>query len=92
MEDYKRSSHSAWDCKYHLVWSTEYRYQVLGGDIGKRYRELLREIARNKEMQIYAGSMNRDHIHMLISIPPNLSVSRAVQFLKGKSSHKLRQH
>lgn len=40
-------------------------------------------------MQIYAGSVNRDHVHMLISIPPNVSVSRAVQFLKGKSSHKL---
>jgi len=40
-------------------------------------------------MQIYAGSVNRDHVHMLIGIPPNLSVSRAVQFLKGKSSHRL---
>ena len=40
-------------------------------------------------MQIHAGSINRDHVHMLISIPPNLSVSKAVQFLKGKSSHKL---
>ena len=89
MEDYKRSSHSVWDCKYHLVWSTKYRYQVLGGDIGIRCRELLREISRSKEMKIYAGSVNRDHVHMLTGIPPNLSVSRAVQFLKGKSSHRL---
>lgn len=43
----------------------------------------------SKEMHIYAGSINRDHVHMLIGIPPNLSVSRAVQYLKGKSSHKL---
>lgn len=50
---------------------------------------MLREIARSKEMMIYAGSINRDHVHMLIAIPPNLSVSKAVQFLKGKSSHKL---
>jgi len=54
-----------------------------------RCRELLREIARSKEMIIYAGSINRDHVHMLIGIPPNLSVSKAVQFLKGKSSHKM---
>jgi putative transposase len=40
-------------------------------------------------MKIYAGSINRDHVHMLISIPPQLSVSRAVQYLKGKSSHRL---
>ena len=49
----------------------------------------MREIARSKEMTIYAGSINRDHVHMLISIPPQLSVSRAVQYLKGKSSHRL---
>jgi len=89
MEDYKRGAHSVWDCKYHLVWTTKYRYQVLGGDVGLRCRELLRDIARSKEMQIYAGSINRDHVHMLISIPPSLSVSRAVQYLKGKSSHRL---
>jgi putative transposase len=52
-------------------------------------RELLREIAQAHEMRIYAGSINRDHVHMLIGIPPHLSVSRAVQYLKGKSSHKL---
>ena len=89
MEDYKRSSHSVWDCKYHLVWTTKYRYPVLDGEVGQRCRELLREIARSKEMIIYAGSINRDHVHMLSGIPPNISVSRAVQFLKGKSSHRL---
>ena len=46
------------------------------------------EIARSKEMIIYAGSINRDHVYMLIGIPPNSSVSKAVQYLKGKSSHK----
>ena len=45
---------------------------MLGGDVGQRCRELLREIARSKEMVIYAGSINRDHVHMLIGIPPNL--------------------
>ena len=89
MQDYKRGSHTVWDLKYHLVWTTKYRYQVLGGDVGLRCRELLREIARSKEMTIYAGSINRDHVHMLISIPLQLSVSRGVQYLKGKSSHRL---
>jgi len=89
MENYKRGSHTVWDCKYHIVWTTKYRYTVLGGDTGHRCRELLREIARSKEMMIHAGSINRDHVHLLISIPPNLSVSKAVQYLKGKSSHKL---
>ena len=89
MQEYKRGSHTVWDCKYHLVWTTKYRYQVLGDEVGRRCRELLREIAISKEMIIYAGSINRDHVHMLIGIPPQLSVSRAVQYLKGKSSHRL---
>ena len=89
MQDYKRGSHTVWDCKYHIVWITKYRYPILTGEIGERCRELLREIARSKEMTIYAGAINREHIHMLIGIPPYLSVSRAVQYLKGKSSHKL---
>jgi len=89
MKDYKAGSHTIWDCKYHVVWVTKYRYAVLGGDVGLRCRELLREIARSQEMIIYAGSVNRDHVHMLMGIPPQLSVSKAVQYLKGKSSHKL---
>jgi len=78
-----------WDCKYHVVWTTKYRYPVLEGDIGQRCRELLREIAMSQEMIIHAGAINRDHVHMFISIPPNLSISKAVQYLKGKSSYKL---
>lgn len=89
MKDYKAGSHSVWDCKCHLVWITKYRYPVLVGDVGERTRELLREISRSLEMTIYAGAINRDHVHMLISIPPHLSVSKAVQYLKGKSSNRL---
>ena len=89
MEACKSGSHTVWDCKHHLVWTTKYRYQVLVGDVGLCCRELLREIARSKEMVIYAGSINRDHVHLLIGIPPNISVSKAVQYLKGKSSHRL---
>ncbi|GLS17833.1 IS200/IS605 family transposase [Labrys miyagiensis] len=89
MRDPKSGSHTVWDCKYHVVWVTKYRYPILGGDVGQRCRELLREISRGHEMTISAGAINRDHVHMLIGIPAQLSVSRAVQFLKGKSSHKL---
>ena len=72
-----------------MVWITKYRYQVLGGDVSQRCRELIRETARAHEMVIQAGSVNRDPVHLLVSIPPSLSVSRAVQHLKVGSSHKL---
>lgn len=50
MQNHKHGSHTIWDCKYHFVWVTKYRYSVLGGDVGLRCGELLREIARSKEM------------------------------------------
>ena len=69
----KSGSHAVWDCEYNLVWTTKYRY-LLGGEVGHRCRELLREIAISKEMLIYAGSINPDHVHMLIGISPQLSM------------------
>ncbi|MGQ7848705.1 IS200/IS605 family transposase [Granulosicoccus sp. 3-233] len=72
-----------------MVWTAKYRYQVLAGDVELRTRELLRELAQSQEMVIHVRSINRDHAHVLISIPPQLSVSQAVQFMKGKSSHRL---
>src|SRR3972149_10418363 len=89
MENYRRSSHTVYGWKYHIVWVTKYRYKVLVGEIGERARELLREIATSIEAQIHAGAINRDHVHMLIGIPPHVSVSKAVQYLKGKSSHRM---
>ena len=49
MQDPKRGSHTVWDCKYHLVWVTKYRFPILGGDVGQRARELLREIAGQRD-------------------------------------------
>jgi hypothetical protein len=67
MESYKRGSHTVWDCKYHLVWVTKYRHQVLGGDVGQRCRELLRETARAHEMVVHAGSIkSRPRAHAVV--------------------------
>ena len=55
MEGYKRGSHTVWECKYHLVWSTKYRYQVLGGDVGHRCRELLLETAHALAARLASG-------------------------------------
>ena len=62
MEGYKRGSHTVWDCKYHVVWTTKYRFAVLGGDVGDRCRELLRETARAHEMIIHAGAINSGNV------------------------------
>jgi putative transposase len=81
----KSGSHTIWDCKYHIVRVTKYRYPVLVGDVGLRARELLREISHSQEMSINAGAINRDHVHLMLSIPPHLPVSRAVQQSRQES-------
>ncbi|MGH8428355.1 MAG: transposase [Gammaproteobacteria bacterium] len=87
MESYKRSSHTVWDCKYRLIW-TAYWYQVLGGEVGRTLRGVaVRDSVEQGDASLY-GTINWDHVHMLIRMPPYLSASRLVQYLKGKISQK----
>jgi len=89
MENYRTSSHSRYDLKYHFVWVTKYRKKVLTGEVGLRVRELVREVCRTNEIEILQGSVSVDHVHVLLSCPPNLSPSKIMQYIKGKSSRKL---
>jgi len=92
MQNYRKTSHSTYDCKYHIVWMTKYRKRVLSGLVAERVRELLREgIYKEYEVEIIKGHVSRDHIHLFVSVPPHLSVSKLVQYLKVKSSYKMLQ-
>ena len=88
---YRESARSIYDLKYHVVFCAKYRYRVLCGEIANRCRDLIREICATNYIDIESGSISPDHIHLLISIPPHISVSKAVQYMKGKSSRKLQQ-
>ena len=89
MEHYRESSHTVYDIKYHIVWITKYRKPVLRADIAQRVRELTREICRAKDVEIIKGHISRDHVHILVSVPPHISVSHLVQSIKGKKSRKM---
>ena len=91
MSEYHHSGHAVWDIKYHLVWITKYRYQVLRGEVAERARDLLREICAAREVRIVRGAVSPDHIHMLVADPPQLSPSKLVQFMKGRSSRLLQR-
>ncbi|SRR6266545_4058542 len=91
MSRYRKTSHVIYECKYHVVWIPKYRYAILTGQVAFRVRELIRQIAQANEVEIYSGSIGSDHVHIHISIPPHLSVSRFVQFVKGATSRKLQQ-
>ena len=89
MENYRTSAHTRFDIKYHFVWTTKYRKAVLTGQVALRLREVIREICRTHEIEILQGHVSRDHVHILVSAPPNMSASTIMQYVKGKSSRKL---
>jgi len=91
MQHYRRTNHTVFDCTYHIVWITKYRYKVLVGDIGHRAKELIQEICRDNGAEIIRGKVVSDHVHIYVSVPPYQSVSKLVQYLKGKTSRKIQQ-
>jgi putative transposase len=91
MEEYRRGSHSLFDLKVHLVWITKYRKPVLYGEEAQRLRDMIRKICAELDVYIVAGNVRRDHVHMLLSYPPQLSISKIVQKIKGITSRKLLQ-
>ena len=86
MNDINSLSHSKWRCKYHIVFAPKYRRQVIYGDIRKDIGVILRKLCEQKNVEIVEAELCQDHIHMLVSIPPNMSVSQFVGYLKGKSA------
>ena len=89
MENYRTSSHSRYDIKYHFLWVTKYRKSILTAEVGNRLRDLVRETCRTHEIEILQGSVSPDHVHVLLSCPPNISPSKVMQYIKGKTSRKL---
>ena len=91
MTHYRNGGHTVYEIKYHFVWITKYRYQILRGKIAYRLRELLRQGCEAKEIEIIRGSISKDHVHMLLSCPATMAPSKIVQYLKGRSSRLLQE-
>ncbi|QQC96896.1 IS200/IS605 family transposase [Mammaliicoccus sciuri] len=79
-------AHTKWNCKYHIVFAPKYRRQIIYGKIKRDIGIILRQLCERKGVEIIEAEACKDHIHMLVSIPPKLSVSQFVGYLKGKSS------
>jgi len=91
MENYRKTSHCTYDLKYHMVWITKYRKPAITGKIAERTRELIRQISATNDVEIMAGHVGKDHIYLMVSVPPHLSVSKLAQYYKGNTSRKLQQ-
>jgi len=88
---YNKGKHCTFHHRYHLVWITKYRYKVLTGDVRLRVREIVRQVCWENRVEIIRGVLSSDHVHMFVSIPPNLSVSDFMRKVKGRSSHKVQR-
>ncbi len=86
MDDIKSLSHSKWRCKYHIVFAPKYRRQVIYRQIKADIGQILRKLCEQKNVEIIEATACPDHVHMLVEIPPSLSVASFVGYLKGKSA------
>ena len=84
--DNKSISHTRWKCQYHIVFIPKYRKKVLYGKVREDVREILNTLCKYKNVEIIAGAVCVDHVHLSVAIPPKLSVSDFMGYLKGKSS------
>ena len=87
--DYRYGSHTVYMIEYHYVWVTKYRYKVLQGDVGQRVRELVRQTCEAFEIRILKGVVSKDHVHILVSAPPEMAPSEIMRRIKGRTSSKL---
>lgn len=79
-------AHTSWNCKYHIVFAPKYRRQVIYGELRAEIGQILRKLCEQKGIEIHEANACPNQIHMLVSIPPKISVAYAVGYLKGKSS------
>ncbi len=83
MKDYRRGSHSVFQLHTHLVWCTKYRKKVLRNDIGLRLRDLCRQNCSDMGVEILSGVVAKDHVHLLVSMVPQISVSKLIHKVEG---------
>ena len=79
-------AHTQWECKYHIVFAPKYRRQIIYGKIKQDIGQMLRKLCEYKGIEIIEAEACKDHIHMLVSIPPKYSIAQIMGYLKGKSS------
>ena len=82
----RSTAHSKYRCEYHIVFAPKYRRQIIYGQIKKDIGEILRKLCEQKDVEMIEAEACPDHIHMLVSIPPHLSIAQFMGYLKGKSS------
>ena len=86
MKDWRSQTHVKWECKYHVVFLTKYRQRKVFGSVRREIGAILRQLCRQKGVEVLQGNALPDHLHMLLSVPPKYSIAMTIGYLKGKSA------
>ena len=90
--DTESLAHTKWNCNYHIVFAPKYRRQVIYGKLKKDIGKILRDLCARKGVEIIEAELCNDHVHMLVKIPPKMSISSFMGYLKGKSTLIFERH
>ena len=88
---YSKGCHTVFYHRYHIVWATKYRYDVLRGELRRRVREIVRQACAELGVEIIKGVLSTDHVHMFIAVPPQHAISDVMRRIKGRSSRRIQQ-
>ncbi len=89
MGDYRSSSHVYWRCKYHIVWTPKYRFKILRNKVGKELYRSIYILCNMKECEVLELNIQYDHVHLVVIVPPKLSISGLMGTLKGRTAIRL---
>ena len=88
---YSTGSHTKFYHRFHVVWTTKYRYKVMRGEMRERIREIIIQTCQELCVHIEKGVLSTDHVHMFISVPPQIALSKVMMRIKGRSSYKVQR-
>jgi putative transposase len=86
MSRFKKLSHTIWHCKYHIVWVPKYRLRILEGVVAEEVRSCIRAFSEIQKAEVVELNVCKDHVHLLVLIPPKVSVSNFVGTIKGRTA------
>ena len=86
MSRFEKLSHTIWHCQYHIVWVPKYRFRILTGKVGQEVANCIRAFPEQKDCQIVELNLQIDHVHLLVNVPPKVSISNFVGILKGRTA------
>ena len=86
MSRFRKLSHTIWHCQYHIVWTPKYRFRILEGEVAQEVSRCVRSFSSQKQCEVVELNVQKDHVHLIVMIPPKLSVSDYMGITKGRTA------